>query len=385
MAGVMEGGAWRTPMCMELLMKTESVLFVDDEQSVLAGLRRNLKPYMSGWDMAFASSAAEALELCRRRAFDVVVTDARMPEMGGVALIDSLRDNPKTQDTPVIVLTGCAETELRLEALQHGAVEFLNKPVTPEELFLRIRNLMQFKNAAATEGPVAAALSRRNEELAAARRELVTRFSRAIELKDMESDGHIARVSLYAGILARALDLPQPDVELIEQASALHDIGKLGIPDTILLKQGPLDWREWNVMKRHAVDGAQMLEPDTDSWVAYRHHTLLGEALFGDSDEPLLRMAANIAAYHHEHWDGSGYPCGLSGEEIPLAARIVALADVYDALRNSRPYRPAYSSEEARAIIADLSGTQLDPQVVGALFRSLESIEAVRLGNAVAR
>ncbi len=243
---------------------------------------------------------------------------------------------------PTIVLTAADNEQTKMQALELGAADFLSKPVNSAELIVRVRNALlvkahhdHLKNYA---GELEQQVRHRTAELAASRLELIHCLARTAEFRDNETGRHVVRVGRYAEIVARQLGLDEQTVELIGHAAPLHDMGKVGIPDCVLLKPGKLDPEEFELMRRHASYGQRTFEPmSEDEWRTFRAHTFMGEMIMDVQSSPIITMAAKIAMTHHEKWDGTGYPIGLQGENIPLAGRITAVADVFDALSSKRP------------------------------------------------
>lgn len=333
-------------------IRAASIVIVDDDPAGLRLLERVLT--RAGHTGVRATTrSGEALELVDRVDADLLVVDLQMPFPDGFALLDSLRNAraDRADYLPVLVLTGDTTMEARKRALVLGASDFLAKPYDPMEVRCRIRNLLHARilqrRLAAHSEELEREVERRTRELQEARRELLDRLAHAAEMRDDETGRHTQRVGALAAEIARALGLPEARTEIIRQAAPLHDIGKLGVPDAVLRKAGALDERELTVMRTHAEIGARLLAG-------------------GDSE--LIRTAEVIARCHHERWDGNGYPDGLTGEQIPLAARIVAAADVYDALTHDRPYRPAWTEEQALELLRSERGAQFDPRVVDALL-----------------
>lgn len=358
------------------------ILFVDDQQSVLDSIRRTLRGRSKEWTLHFATSGAEAISTAEAEPITVVVSDYMMPGMNGIELLGAMQRSERLARIPVIILTGNAETDLKRNALERGALDLVNKPITREDLVARITSALRLREAqdelrrhnAELEHRVRA----RTASLERSRFEIVFRLARAGEYRDEETGNHVQRVASISRILALAVGLGERRARQIFLASALHDIGKIGIPDAILLKQGKLTDDERGVMQDHARIG----------WDILTHQAVIDSVETGadgaraalrdlEDDNPLLACAAEIALAHHERWDGRGYPNGLGGEDIPLPARIVAIADVYDALRHARPYKAAYGKAEAVGIIRESSGGHFDPSLVACFEARLSEIEAV--------
>jgi putative two-component system response regulator len=333
-------------------LKGLPILAVDDEESNLLLLRRILERagYTNVETTTDPSHVPEMFVKTRPR---LVLLDLNMPRMDGFELMERL--GPMTgerRSIPFLVLTADATEETKRRALSVGARDFLTKPVDRIELLLRVRNLLQvqhlqdrlYEQNANLETEVA----ERTRDLEQARLEILDRLAIAAEYRDDATQEHAWRLGRTSALLALGLGLPDQEVELIRRAAPLHDIGKIGIPDAILLKPGRLTDEEFEQIKTHTTIGAEILS---------------------GSRSQLLGMAERIALTHHERWDGRGYPRGLAGEQIPLPGRIVAVADVFDALTHERPYKPAWPLQEAVAEIPSQAGGQFDPDVVGAFLQ----------------
>ncbi len=330
------------------------ILIVDDEEMNIRMLEQVLEP--AGYtELASTTDARQVLPLFREFRPDLVLLDIKMPHLDGHEVLERLRrEIPSVEYLPVLVLTSDGGAHTRRRALSGGANDFLTKPLSPVEVRLRIYNLLhtrflhrslrehnQLLEERVRERTVE--LTTRTEELDEARLEILERLARAAEFRDDETGLHTQRVSRIAALLAECLGVGQDEVELVRRAAPLHDIGKIGIPDRVLLKDGPLDLAETRLMQSHTTIGAEILS---------------------GSRVPLLQVGRDIALTHHERWDGSGYPAGLRGEAIPLAGRLVAVADVFDALTHNRPYKGAWPPQEAVREIERMAGTQFDSEVV---------------------
>jgi putative two-component system response regulator len=359
------------------------ILLVDDEPKVLRGLERVLLDDVSDWTVNTASGAEEALAKLRQADYDAVVTDVNMPGRDGFALLSEIRGTPRTQDVPVIIVTGSDDDGLKRRALELGAADLLNKPVHPLDLLARLRNVVRLKACQDQLRDRNAELDRkvaeRTGELADSRLEIIWRLAKAGEYRDEQTGNHVLRVGCCCRSLAQALGLDGAFVETLFLASPLHDIGKIGIPDSVLRKRGPLDAEEWEVMKRHCTIGAGILRDD--SKVARAYVAAYGFRRTGVAERignPILKLASTIALTHHESWNGRGYPAGLAGHDIPLASRIVALVDMYDALCSERPYKTALAHDEACRIIGNESGRRFDPAVCAAFEGAAAELNAIR-------
>ncbi|MFQ5450948.1 MAG: HD-GYP domain-containing protein [Nitrospinaceae bacterium] len=323
------------------------LLFVDDEPQVLDGLRRLLSDHRQVWDMSFVKDPKEALSKSMETDFDVIISDISMPLQDGFELLRTLRNIERTKDIPVVILTGMNEKGLKQKALDLGATDILNKPVDREELLARLNNCLRLKTYLDEIKNYSVRLEQtvkeRTRELHDTRLEVIRRLGRAAEYRDNETGMHVIRMSLFSALLGLKAGMSEQECDLLLNASPMHDIGKIGIPDRILLKPGKLDEEEWEIMKTHVTIGAEILAGD---------------------DSELLKLACTIVMQHHEKWDGSGYPLGLKGEEISLPARIVSLCDVFDALTSERPYKTAWPLEKTMKYIQEQKGKHFDPRLV---------------------
>jgi putative two-component system response regulator len=342
------------------------ILVVDDEVRNLRLMEAMLIPL--GYDVILAGDGEEALEKVMALPPDVILLDVMMPRMDGFEVARRLKEDEETTIIPIVMVTALREVEDRVKALEVGADDFLSKPVERIELRARVQSLLKVKayndHMRDYQKELEAEVARRTEQLRqafeqirAASLDTIYRLSRAAEYKDEDTGAHIQRMSNYSAAVARQMGQDEATVEAILYAAPMHDIGKIGIPDHILLKPGKLDPDEWEIMKQHTVIGARILER---------------------ADAEFIKLAEVIACTHHEKWDGSGYPNGLSGAEIPLAGRVTAIADVFDALMSKRPYKEPFSLEKSLAIIREGRGSHFDPDVVDAFFAVQDEILSIK-------
>jgi putative two-component system response regulator len=365
---------------------TARLMIVDDEPVNIKVVQKYLK--QAGYQQFLTTTDPRlVLDLIAKECPDVVLLDVMMPEINGLEILRRMRDDARSAHIPTIILTASDSEQTKLDALELGATDFLTKPVNAAELIMRARNALAVKSNYDHLKDFARELEcqvrRRTAELAASRLELIHCLARAAEYRDNETGRHVVRVGRYAGIIARKMALEEPFIELIEHAAPLHDMGKVGIPDAILLKPGKLDPEEFELMQKHCGYGKRTFEPmSQDEWRMFKSHTFLGEMIMDTQSSPIIVIAAQIALTHHEKWDGSGYPLGLSGEDIPLPGRITAVADVFDALSSKRPYKPAFPMDRCFDAVREAAGTHFDPQVVDAFLTSRNAIVQVRLEHA---
>ena len=335
------------------------VFVIDDSPSVVATLRRVVEAIKGSEVLSFLHPS-DALKRLDDRTPDLILVDYMMPDMNGIEVISHVRKNALTAHVPTIMITSRKEADIRLAAMKAGATEFLNKPIDEMELTLRVRNILDIgeqrlalaAKAATLQRDFDAAMQRieRHEE------EIIWRLSKAIACRHGETADHLDRVAIVAHMIAEEVGLDAGQCRMIFLASALHDVGKIGLPDTILSKPGPLSPDERRQMQQHADFGAEILS---------------------DSSSELIQIARKIAESHHERWDGAGYPKGLSGTAIPIEARIVAIADVFDALCSKRAYKAAWPIADAFREIVNSSGTHFDPACVAAFCRRWTDIKAL--------
>lgn len=361
------------------------ILIVDDEPVNLKVARKYLRE--AGYsNVETSSDARAALEQVRKQPPALILLDLIMPEMDGLQFLQAVRSAEDLWQIPVIVLTATDDQEVKLSALELGANDFLTKPVDPTELLPRIRNVLSVKayqdrlEQHARELELQVQL--RTAELEASRLEVIYCLGRAAEYRDNETGKHVVRVGRFVGVIARELGLDERFAALLETAAPLHDMGKIGIPDAVLLKPGKLDETEFEIMRKHAEYGCDIVSTiNRDGWQDYISHTSLGADLMCRDGSPLLRAASIIALTHHERWDGTGYPRRLKGEEIPIEGRITAVADVFDALSSKRPYKPALPWDECFRVMEENRGKHFDPRVLDAFMARRDEIMRIKLAN----
>jgi len=328
-----------------------TLMIVDDDAFGVAVLDDLIGEVVTAEHACF-TDPIEAVEWLATHVPDLVITDFDMPGIDGLGIIERVRSNPRTADVPLLMLTGIEDPQLRVTALEAGASDFIQKPFDPAEVRTRVRNMLALREGQKALKERAADLAEQVEEavrvIKERERETILKLARAAEFRDTDTHAHLQRISDYARVICLELKLEPSFTEALTLAAPMHDIGKIGIPDEIMLKPGRLTPEEYSVMKTHTTIG---------------HHILDG------SSSALLELAAEIALAHHERWDGEGYPHGLSGEATPLSGRIVAVADVFDALTTARPYKEAWDIEGALTYIQEQAGAQFDPMCAQAFLR----------------
>ncbi|MGD0728260.1 MAG: HD domain-containing phosphohydrolase [Spirochaetia bacterium] len=338
------------------------ILVIDDDEKTREIMRLILEK--KGYETVEAESGESALEAMKAELPDLILLDVEMPGISGFEVVKRLKADSRTRTIPVIMVTGLGDQSSRLEALANGAEDYLPKPVDPTELWMRVRNHLRLKEygdfLASLNSVLETKVRERTAQLEENYRETIYLLTSAAELRDETTGAHVRRISHYASRLARAMKADSEFVEAIFYASPMHDIGKIGIPDHILLKRGPLTSEEWITMKKHAEIGAKILETGSS---------------------PYMKMGALIALTHHECWDGSGYPSGIKGEEIPLPGRIMLLCDQYDALRGQRLYKPPLDHHAVMKILTEGDGPtrpeQFYPEVLDAFESCKDDFERI--------
>ncbi|MDP5240937.1 response regulator [Uliginosibacterium sp. 31-16] len=320
-------------------------------------IMQSLVKRLEAHDCSVFSDPELGLAWCLDNEPDLIIVDYMMPRLDGLEFIRRCRATPALRERPILMVTAAADKEVRYAALEAGATDFLTKPIDKHEFIPRVRNMLALRAAMAASthraDELAIAVRQATEEIYQRERETIMRLARAAEFRDPETGAHILRMAHYSATIARHLGLPEETVSLLLSAAPMHDVGKLGTPDHILLKPGRLTPEEMAIMRQHAVIGYEIL---------------------CNSSSPMLQIAAEIALSHHEKYDGSGYPAGKSGEDIPLMGRIVAVADVFDALTSDRPYKQAWTLEQACEYLRAGRGTHFDPVCVDLFLEHWEEV-----------
>lgn len=355
------------------------ILIVDDEPINIESVQKHLRS--AGYESFVSTSdARQAIELIRSERPDVVLLGITMPHVHGLDILEVLRGDLQTEHLPVLMLTAGCDEDIRSQAMELGATDFLSKPVRPTELILRIHNALIVKahhdNLVKYSAQLEHEVQMRTAELAQSREEIIRVLACAAEYRDQETGNHVLRVGRYSAVMAHQLGFERSQAELIGQAAILHDAGKIGISDTILLKPGKLTPDEVEAIKRHCEYGMNILLGNPTR----ADQKFEGSAgPHGSCESPILKIAARIAISHHEKWDGTGYPRGLSGESIPIEGRITAVADVFDALSNERPYKEPVPLDECFEMLEEGRSTHFDPRVLDAFFTRTDDIVRIAL------
>ncbi|WP_428605906.1 HD domain-containing phosphohydrolase [Sedimenticola sp.] len=354
-------------MSIDRRIRESSILIVDDTADnvdlLIMMLEANGYTHLKG-----VTDSREVQRLCEQQPYDLILLDIRMPHLDGFQVMEQLKQSRLMDYLPILVLTAQNDVETRMRALEMGAKDFVTKPFDRAEIQLRIHNILEVRQLykekqehnlqlQAIVDQRTRELREKNEALQSSRHSIIQCLGRAGEYRDNETGMHVIRMASYARLLADAIGMDKAFVKDIWSAATMHDIGKIGIPDHILLKPGKFEPEEWRLMQRH---------------------TLIGAEILGEAKSGIMRMARSVVLTHHERWDGKGYPNGLKGEAIPIEGRIVAVCDVFDALTSDRPYKKAWPVEEAVDYISQNSTKAFDPELVFSFLQILPLILEVK-------
>lgn len=331
-------------------MKSKHILVIDDNVTNLKIAEKVLKPY---YKVSLLISGAQTLRFLSRNKPDLILLDINMPDMDGYETLTKIRENPELDNVPVIFLTALSDSESEARSIELGAIDFIIKPFVPQTMLSRVKMHLEFSEY---KNDLENKVHEKTEMIEHLQDVMMLSLAELVECRDENTGGHVKRTAEYVKILTEEIveeglysDILTPEyIRDIVRSAPLHDIGKIGINDATLLKAGSLDDEEFEYMKNHAELGGQTLQK------------MINET----NGESFLYIAKDMAHYHHERWDGSGYPCGLKGEEIPISARIMSIADVYDALTTKRPYKEAFEHDVAVKIIIDGKGKTFDPNII---------------------
>ena len=342
------------------------IVIVDDQPSARTMLRHIVQDIGPQLDVHDFGEPDAALAWCNDNRPDLLLLDYRMPGMDGLELAKAFRRPLRNRDVPIVLVTVVGDEPVRQAALDAGVIDFMVKPIRPRELRARCRNLLQLRQQSESVKQRALSLEQRllasMHEVEERERETLSRLARAIELRDSGTSAYLERMARIAGLIAESLGLPEEQVRIIELAAPLHDIGKIAIPDSLLMKPGALDDDERRRMQTHPRIGYELLR---------------------DSQNRFIQAGARIALHHHERYDGTGYPDGLAGDEIPIEARVVTTADVFDALISPRPYKTAWTIESALDYLREQSGRLFDPACVDALIHEESRLREICAATAL--
>jgi putative two-component system response regulator len=364
-------------------LKSCKIMIIDDEPLVI----RVVKRFLAGdgfTNFVTVEDSRKAMEVIEAESPDVVLLDIMMPHITGLDLLKQRQKDQSKTLIPFIILSATSEAQVKREALALGATDFLAKPVDASDLTVRVRNSLTVKRHQDHLANYAIELEQqvrqRTIQLERSREQIIHCLARAAEYRDNETGEHVIRVGKYCAVVADELGFGENYCRQIELAAQLHDVGKIGIPDSVLLNPGKLNQAEFEVMKKHCSLGCQIMEPLAEhEGNRIREHANVGSFIMEGVDSPMLELAAIIARTHHEKWDGTGYPNGLAGDQIPIEGRICCCADVFDALSSERPYKPKFGLQKCLEIMISERGTRFDPIVLDAFLKRLKDIEEIRL------
>jgi len=342
---------------LSILRRQRKVLIVDDESTGRTILAKIIQQAEEDVTVEAFDNPLLALEWLDHNHPDLIITDYRMPDLNGIEMIHKIRSRPACQDIPIMMITVVSEKSVRYDALEAGATAFLTRPIDQIECRTSCRNLLKLHEQQSIIQDRADWLARQVEvatqQIVSREHETLLRLAKAGEYRDEITGNHVIRMAKYSREIGEALGLSEKECDEIEYAAPMHDIGKIGIEDDILLKPGKFEH---------------------DEWMRMQEHTRIGHSILSNSQSRYIQTGSIIALNHHERFDGSGYPNGVNGKDIPLVARIVAVADVYDALVSPRPYKSAWAVEDAQDYLHKHAGSQFDPICVEAFFERMENI-----------
>ncbi len=346
---------------LSILRRQRKVLIVDDESTGRTILGKIIQQAEEDVSVESFDNPLDALSWLDKNHPDLIITDYRMPDINGIELIRQIREKPACQDIPIMMITVVSEKSVRYDALEAGATAFLTRPIDQIECRTSCRNLLKLHEQQSIIQDRADWLARQVEvatqQIVAREHETLLRLAKAGEYRDEETGNHVVRMAKYSRQIAEALGLSDKECDEIEYAAPMHDIGKIGIEDKILLKPGKFEQQEWVTMQQH---------------------TIIGHSILSNSQSRYIQTGSIIALNHHERFDGTGYPNGIAGKDIPLVARIVAVADVYDALISPRPYKRPWDTLEAQDYLHKHAGTQFDPICIEAFFERIDNITEIQ-------
>ncbi|RLA15677.1 MAG: two-component system response regulator [Gammaproteobacteria bacterium] len=346
---------------LSVLRRQRKVLIVDDESTGRTILTKIIQQVEDDVSVSAFDNPLDALKWLDNNHPDLIITDYRMPDMNGVELIRRIQEIPGSQDIPIMMITVVSEKSVRYDALEAGATAFLTRPIDQIECRTSCRNLLKLHEQQAIIQDRADWLARQVEvatqQIVSREKETLIRLAKAGEYRDEETGFHVVRMAKYSKKIAEALGLSEKECDEIEYAAPMHDIGKIGIQDSVLLKPDKFNQEEWLAMKQH---------------------TTIGHSILSNSQSRYIQTGSIIALNHHERFDGTGYPNGIVGKDIPLVARIVSVADVYDALTSPRPYKEAWTTDDSKDYLETNSGTQFDPLCVEAFFEKIDKIDEIQ-------
>lgn len=366
-------------------VRQSRIMLLDDEELNNAVVQSYLE--MEGYqNIKSSDDSSSGLSMVHEFRPDLLLLDLQMPDVNGIEILKAIRAEADDvlSTIPVIILTASSTDQTKLDALEAGATDLLSKPVHRAELLARIRNVLNVKayqdQLFRYSEELESAFRERTADLEQSRMDVIHCLARAAEFRDDDTGKHIIRVGRYARIIGEELGMSEKDLDILQAAAQLHDVGKIGIRDSILLKPGKLTTEEFETMQKHCAFGRQIVDNlASEDAEVIRGHTNLGAKIVDVGHSPILKMVKRVAMTHHERWDGTGYPMRLAGRDIPIEGRITAVADVFDALSSKRSYKPAFPIEQCFQILNDARGSQFDPDVVDAFLARRDEVVMVQI------